>query len=482
MTRLESFRNRVSLQTLIVVLAVVIAPAFGVAIAAALRGQILFLVIVGGLVGIFVTLYAPIELLLLVGVLGALLADSRFDTDLIYYGRFVPMGMLTIRTLLDLVLQRGKFSRRSLSFFVPGIAFAALALFSSYYSLTPEITFQRSLSMIFVIASLGLGLPNYLDTFPKMERALKFVVALIGLFILAGVAFGTEDALGIYQDQSFLRINGFFKNPNTQGLMAMIIFFPLVWWRQVQARGWLKQLLTPLMLGWAILVIASGSRASFLGMVGGAAILLVLYGKTAGRYAVGLGIGLALALILAVFVPEFGRALDFGTPSVNPATVGVLPQVDRPFLIQRAIELGMRSPIYGVGFSASDKVFLDDVPYLQSIGVYIAGSHNSYTRMFVDLGIVGLASAFWVFIIILGRVFIAPPHVRRDTTIVFLSAAVVAGLVNAFFEDWLFGFGNSSTLPMWFFLALIPIRLSQLTEESAESEMMNAPVTVEATT
>lgn len=478
--RLNEFRRRLSLQTLIVVVALVVAPAFGVAIAAAMRGQSLYFLVIGGFIGIFVTLYAPIELLLLAGVFGALLADSRFDNDVVYYGRFVPMGMLTIRTLLDYVLRREETRHSERTYLVPGMIFAGLAMFSSVWSLTPDLTAQRTISMLFVVISCGLGLPNYLTNLTKLNRALLLVVVLIAAFVLLGTLTAQGSANGIYDDQSFVRVTGFFANPNTQGLMAMLIFYPLVWWQQTTRPGNGKKILTGVVLIWAVLVLLTGSRSSLLGVLGGGLVLIWLYGRSNLRYARLLALALGLGVVVALVLPQFGRAFDLGNPSIDPATVGVLPQVDRAFLIQRAIELGMRSPIFGVGFSASDKVFADDHIVLVQQGIFIAGSHNSYTRMFVDLGIVGVLAGFPIFVIILGGVLTAPAALRRDPTVALMTAAVVSGLVNAFFEDWLFGFGSASTLPLWFFLALIPLRMRQLAREtSPETERM--PVAVEAT-
>src|SRR5262249_808667 len=117
---------------------------------------------------------------------------------------------------------------------------------------------------------------------------------------------------------------------------------------------------------------------------------------------------------------------------------------------------------------------------LVSQGIFISGSHNSYTRMFVDLGIVGVVVGFSIFLVVLGQVLFVPVDVRRDPLLIMLVATVIAGLINGFFEGWLFGFGSSSTLPLWFFLALIPIRLTQLRiQESAP--VSNSPIPLEAT-
>src|SRR5581483_3594461 len=175
MTYLDSLRARISLQTFIIVAALIIAPSSGIAIAAALRGDPLLLIIVGALLGAVIMVYAPIELLLLAGILGTMLADSRLvASGVIYYTRFVPMGMLTVRTLLDVVLHRERHMRLERQILVPGMAFIGLAFVSALYSLTRDLTIQRAFSMVFVILAFGLGLPNYLADYLRFSRALKW--------------------------------------------------------------------------------------------------------------------------------------------------------------------------------------------------------------------------------------------------------------------------------------------------------------------
>lgn len=482
-TRLESIRRSLSLHMLVVVVALMVAPLFGVAVTAAMGGQTLYFLVIGGFIGIFVTLYAPIEVLMLAGFLGAMLADARVvSRDVTYYGRFVPMGMLTVRILLDLFLRRGNKIRVLGAFLGLGLAFVALAAFSTVYSLTPDQTFLRSLSMVFVIVGLGLGLPNYLSTFGKLSRMVKLVIVLIGGFVLLGAVAAPSQTDAVSVEDSFVRIRGFFINPNTQGLMAMLIMYPLVWWWRTEENVVARRVLAGFVVVWALLVLLAGSRASLVGVLVGGIVLGLVYGRAMLRSIPVLVPGIILVGAVLVLLPQFGRSFEFSNVEISPAT-GDTQQADRAFLIQRAIELGMRSPIVGVGFGASDLVFAQDVPYLESIGVYVAGSHNSYTRMFVDLGIVGLLVGFPIFVVILLSVFLSPPTICRDPTVALMTAAVVSGLVNAFFEDWLFGFGNSSTLPLWFFLALIPLRMMQLKDKRVEQARMETQLApAEATT
>jgi hypothetical protein len=290
------------------------------------------------------------------------------------------------------------------------------------------------------------------------------VVLLIGAFVLTGAIFGSiGDEAGVAVQESFVRIRGFFGNPNTQGLMAMLIFFPLVWWQRTARHGTGRTVLGLLVLLWGALVVLSGSRASFVGLIAGGAALIWIYGRASLRYAPVMIAGLILLVAFVVTDPQFGRVLEVATQPMDPVTGTVVPgvvrNVDRPYLIQRAFELGMRG--------RPDKVFLDDRPYLLSQGVYIGGSHNSYMRMFVDLGLAGVVAGLAIFALVLAPVFLNRSFARRDVTLALLAATAVAGLTNAFFEDWLFGFGNASTYPMWFFFALIPIRLAQLQAEDA---------------
>lgn len=474
MTLTEFFRNRLSLQTLIILLAVVVAPAFGVAIAAALRGQTLLLAGVGAVIGVFVLIYAPVELVILAGVLGTMLADSRLvDTSQLYYVRFIPMAMLPMRSILDIVIRRERKIRSSPALLGTGLALTAYAAFSSVYAEDPGLTLQRSLAMLLVVVGFGLGLPNYLVTHEQLSRAVKPVIVVIAVFVLAGVVLGAgQGDAGTFTQGSYQRVNGFFQNVNTQGLMAMLIFYPLVWWRQTTKSGTGRLILSLLILIWGVLVVLSGSRASFVGVVAGVVTLIWIYGRASLRFAPLVLGGLLLFGALVVVEPQFGHVLEYENTEfgdLRPVAPGTVRNVDRPFLIQRAIELGMRSPLVGIGFGGADKVYADDRPYLVSIGVYIGGSHNSYMRMFIDLGLIGVVGGLAVFGLTLGPVLLHRSDARRDVTLALMTATVAAGLTNAFFEEWLFGFGNASTYPMWFFFALIPIRLAQLRAEDAEN-------------
>ena len=76
-------------------------------------------------------------------------------------------------------------------------------------------------------------------------------------------------------------------------------------------------------------------------------------------------------------------------------------------------------------------------------------------RLLVDLGFVGVALALGAFVATLLQAWRYVRFSRVPELGAALLGATVAGLVNSLFEDWLFGFGSASTVPFWFFLAML---------------------------
>jgi hypothetical protein len=414
------------------------------------------LLIIGGVLVLAATLFAPIEVMILAGMLGTMLADSRIiPGSLVYYARFVPMGMLAIRTFTTFLVRRNPNLPLTRSFVFPVLPILLLAFASAIYGIEPEKIFQRAVSMLFVVVSFGIGLPSFWQTRERTEQGLKWVASLLIVVLTIGFVLFDLNPQYAFYEYEYVRLHGIFGGPNTQGLIAMMAVFPVAWWWHTE-----KQPLRKLLLGLAVLlvigeVIAAGSRASFLGVVVGTVGCVWLSGQFSPRNLLLLSFGALILILLVLFEPNLARVLQFSSDS------------DRVFLWQRSVELGMDSPIWGVGLGASDLIYAADKPYLLSIGKATGGSHSSYFRMFVDLGIVGVLLGFWVFIIILAKTFTAPQKIRRDAMVAFLAATVLAGLVNAAFEDWLFGFGSASTPILWFALALLALRVEMLEREQS---------------
>jgi O-antigen ligase len=146
----------------------------------------------------------------------------------------------------------------------------------------------------------------------------------------------------------------------------------------------------------------------------------------------------------------------FGLPQFSP---GML-RTDTGWrfeLWQRALHLGQESPLLGSGFGSTNRVFSDDRPLLTRQGIYAGGSHNEYARIFVGVGAVGLFLALLGFGWVLFKAVRVIRAEKNPVIPVSLLAAVVSGLTNAIFEDWIFAFGGAPAFPFWFFLAFLAI-------------------------
>jgi hypothetical protein len=122
-----------------------------------------------------------------------------------------------------------------------------------------------------------------------------------------------------------------------------------------------------------------------------------------------------------------------------------------------ALHLGLQRPVAGFGFGTEDHVFVDRYADFNS-----NVPENSYIGLFLQLGVVGVV-AFLAFA--LAVLVNAVARVRREQRLLVaaLAGAVVAGLLLAGFQSYLYAVGNNATAPFWlsvFLLAgLAPVAL-----------------------
>ncbi|MGE5138912.1 MAG: O-antigen ligase family protein [Rudaea sp.] len=415
-------------------------------------GLVYYLVLGAVAVGIGVaTLILPIELLLVAAVLGGILADSWLvPRNLIFYSRFAPAALLSVRAALELVVRRRRDWIIPWPFIVPAALFSVLAGFSTLYSVTSSTTLQRTATMASLFVGFGLAVPQSFDSSRRMEQGFRWVAAALALTVLGGIVIFGREQFGTMIEYSFVRLQGVFTNSNTQGLMAMVAFFAVLGWWHTEQSPSVRATLAMALVGLVIGVVTSGSRASMIGLMLGGLLFLWLRGRVSRANAFLVLLVLLLAIMFAFLDPTFGRVLNYSG------------ELDRVALWQRAFEIGSAHPILGVGFGSSDRLFYGDVPYLQSLGIFTAGSHNSYLRLFVDLGVVGLLIGLSIFAAVFMTLMFAPGEIRGDGLAAALAGGVMGGLVDSFFEDWLFGFGSAATPATWLFVVLLALRVGLL--------------------
>src|SRR4030042_6048925 len=129
-------------------------------------------------------LIIPIKHLILLGVAGVALADSRIVSyDFIYYLRFVPMGILGFRILADLRFKKSIVQR---PYYLVKVwtPFLIAVLISITYSLTPSLSMLRVLSAGFVLVGFGVGIPLYFRTSKAITHILYILSLIMGVVVL----------------------------------------------------------------------------------------------------------------------------------------------------------------------------------------------------------------------------------------------------------------------------------------------------------
>jgi O-antigen ligase len=390
--------------------------------------------------------FLPNALLIPLGVAAVMVADTDLlPPKLIYFARFVPIGVLAWKSFMAFSRTRKKVVTRSvlLKAWAP---FVILAAASVGYSAESWISAQRLLSGLFVFVGFGIGIPLFFSRAREMRHVIKLIGVLMAAAIVYSI-FQLPQEGGHIVTPDGARGTGVFRNANTFGLLAMQGTFLLIFWWQTENRSMRKFLVLAgaIIVGTAVLL--SGSRASILGLVVG---LLVL---TRANWSLGEGVVSNLLRVTAYVVVALLLVETF-----FPEYLGGLLRTEtasRAILWNRAWVLAQHNFWLGVGFGASDSLFAHDALYLRSVGIHLSGPHSSLLRLLVDLGIVGVVTAALAFWRVLRHVWRQMGRFEDPRFGACLLGVVAASLVNSAFESWLFAFGNASTVPFWFFLALL---------------------------
>ncbi len=409
-------------------------------------------------------LVLPVKYLILLGVVGVGIADSRIvPIQFVYYLRFMPMGILCLRVLTDLHVKRTPWNN---TFFMIKVwlPFLGFASFSAMYSLDPSLSMQRVLTAIFVLIGFGMGIPLYFLDSKKILEVLHLLTLVMGAAVLYSLSLaGHQSTASPVND--YERLSGIFNNPNTLGILCMQLFFILIYLYQKRKDEILGKFIFAVVLAVGTTMVASGSRASALGLVTG---LIVLIGgnsqtrrRTFSTVSMVILILVSIFLVVGYFLPAYSGGL-FRTDTAG-----------RSVLWQRSWEVYNDGSFWGTGFGNGLRVFAADATYLRSIGIYAPDPHNSFLHLLIELGFVGLGLALLAVVVTARRAWKCRRYFEDSELGVVLSAVIIGSLVNSFFETWLFSFGNSATVPFWLFLGM----LCQQTDRAAiGAKQMSAKV------
>lgn len=397
---------------------------------------ILTLVIVGALL-----LIIPVELILLLGVLSGVLAPALVaEEGAFYYLRFLPNIIISARVFLYIATSQAGRILLPTAIIIPFGLLSLFALFSTIYSSSPNLTAQRAISMLLGIIVSAIAIPAYLCRQPKR---LQRLVLWIGLIMAIAALVGVLNPL--ISGNFSQRLSGIFVNPNTLGMVAMIAFFPLLaYWPK--SGGLSRFVMTGILFLLIIVILLSGSRASLLGLAIGVLCLIVLsvFNNKSQRYA------FLLIFVISILVVFLYFNFDLLTFSL-----GRTDDSGRLDILRHYIAYGLESPIWGHGFNKIKAVSQNALIY----GNYLLSGNpfNSYILVFTGLGFIGLSLTIAGFGWIIQKSIRTLSQLENPWFFLALLSGVIASMIHAFFESWLFSFGNAPTMPFWIILSVLTL-------------------------
>ena len=388
----------------------------------------------------------------------------------LFLGRPARWAALLVLCLLAVAaaLAQGSRVRPPAALLLAAAGITALAVCSAFWSVAPRLSFGRALALGFLfaaaaaIASATAGRPD------AVRRVLIAIlvgcaaVAIAGLLVLAA----SPDAA--FQDASTqypARYRGIGQNPNTTP-MLLALAVPLCAWSLHRERRRSARIVVALALALFVATIAaSSSRGALLGATAGTlAYAAVALGARSRVRAVVAILAVAALTTAAMQIPDPAPPPPPASPGATAAPTRPDANADRAFRLDieigrggeirrtlfsssgrsqawsGALELARERPVAGYGFGTEERVFVDRYYYFDS-----RVPENSYIGIVLQLGIAGLAAVA----ALLAALLISFRRAPQRELAAACCAVLVAGLVVAATQSYLFSVGNNATLPLW---------------------------------
>jgi O-antigen ligase len=319
-----------------------------------------------------------------------------------------------------------------------------------------------SLFLLFLYGSFGAKLAI-------MERDEKFV---------NGLLWGCEALIYFAAVEYFILHREFFGNPNSLGAVMGVAAVPLMMWGMLVSRtaGVQRRRKFALLLSLTLLA-ASYSRASIVG----AAVSCVLLCAVLRRYQIliqGVGVALAIAIMVAALIPLPNSPV---TPTLSSRFVfkgkerGALLSSRRSVWDTTIVSIEQR-PWFGTGFGTVRTEYESNVNRGGNFGsnaITTREHGNSYLAIVEGVGLVGVVPFVCLLLLTManiGRVLQQLWRTRDPfSPAVPIAFVLIAGLVHAMFEDWLFAAGYYLCIFFWSLAFMLP-DLFQPTQELAATD------------
>jgi O-antigen ligase len=383
-----------------------------------------------------------------------------------------------------MVLQTGRRPRRLGRTAWLAVAFVALAFLSTLWSAAGRLSWPHAaLVAVLLVMLAGIGFAVQGDE-ERIRLQLEGIVGGASLTALAGVAILVVDrhlALEPAQVTYPTRYRGLGGNPDTAALLfGIAVPIALALALRPGPRRWLHAAACVLLVA---SIAPSASRGALLASAVGslAVVLLTRWSWRSQTLAVA---GIVLVGVVAIGVskipkplnvpptpdPGFVANADIGLPLDNePGYLGsggvgkrsLTTSSGRVTAWEGALRQARERIVAGYGFATEDRVFVDRYPVFFARRV-----ENAYLGTLLQLGVVGLGLLAALLVSILAPVPRALRAARDRAVLVAATGGLVAGLVLAMVQSFLFAVGGTGSLAFWLTAALVVAATSQIPNEA----------------
>jgi O-antigen ligase len=316
--------------------------------------------------------------------------------------------------------------------------FAVIAAFSSaIVSVNPLLTLLKSLSLaaLFLYGSMGARI-----FWSRNPEAFVRKLALMA------------EGLVYFTAICYLASFEVWGNPNSLGLIMGCICWPVLLWRFITPalRRKSPRHLIALFVCGALLVL-SISRASLIAAAATSMFLLV----GARRYRllmIGASLFVVILLNMYLVTPERFQNASEALLYKTGERGDVLNSRQKSW--ERSMATFREHPWLGLGFGAADNS--TDARFSYATQGYLTRERgSSYLTILETTGAVGTVFFALLILALIREIWRVFSWLRRTGKVnqpaVIAAAIIVAGLVNAFFEDWMFAVGYYMSVVFWLF-------------------------------
>jgi O-antigen ligase len=344
--------------------------------------------------------------------------------------------MLGLAALLGLAYYARMANRIAFNYLhLLGLFVVIAAFASTLVSVNSALTALKALSLaaLFLYASVGARAQWAGNPEPFVRR---LVLLAEGVVYLTALCYAASFEV--------------WGNSNSLGLMMGCLCWPILLWRYLlpASRLGVPRRVVPLILCGALLV-ASLSRASIIAAFLTSMFLLV----GSRRYRtllLGSGLFITVLLNVALVAPErFQSATD--TFLYKKGEVGnVMDSRQKPW--ERSLRTFRDHPWLGLGFGAADNSAEWHANYV-TVSSQTRERGSSYLTILETTGLIGALPCALLILALVREIWRIFSWLRRSGNVnqpaVIAAVIILAGLINAFFEDWLLAVGYYMSVIFW---------------------------------